>query len=324
MKRRGWFTSAAVVVGVMAWASIAQAQKNPPPPSPPQSGVIHACIKDPDHDGDGRVARIVAANERCGRRETRVTWNIAGPQGDTGPAGPAGPQGAKGDTGATGPAGPQGVAGNAGPIGPVGPAGPAGLTGAQGAKGDTGATGPAGPVGPAGAAGPQGAAGATGAMGPQGPTGPIGPAGPAGPRGLTGATGLQGPAGAVGPAGPSVWSNFYVDRSEDDLNAATVNASLVNPTQQFVTFCGFGYLPTGAPTYFVFGNSLLGVEFVGARPIVDAGADGSVFYGWALGLKNLDVYSRRIEISLTCLAISGMDRFTLTNRAGGFIEVEIP
>src|SRR5258706_3968633 len=66
--------------------------------------VIQACIKDPDHDGDGRLARIVAADEPCKARETRVTWSTTGPQG---------PKGAPGVAGTPGPAGIAGIAGPA-------------------------------------------------------------------------------------------------------------------------------------------------------------------------------------------------------------------
>src|SRR5436190_16929741 len=44
------------------------------------AATIEACINDPDHNGDGRLARIVAANEPCRRNETRVTWDAAGLQ----------------------------------------------------------------------------------------------------------------------------------------------------------------------------------------------------------------------------------------------------
>jgi hypothetical protein len=74
------------------------------------SHMIHACVQ----QGSQHV-RLVTANEPCRRPETRVTWNIVGPQG------PKGDPGVKGDTGA---AGEPGVKGDTGAPGPQGPAGP--------------------------------------------------------------------------------------------------------------------------------------------------------------------------------------------------------
>ena len=107
-------------------------------------GQIHACIKDPDGDGTGRVTRIVGENEPCKRGETRVTWNAVGaqgPQGDPGAAGAAGPNGATGPAGAPGPQGAAGATGAAGAAGARGPQGQAGLQGAQGPSGGVMPTG---------------------------------------------------------------------------------------------------------------------------------------------------------------------------------------
>jgi hypothetical protein len=72
-------------------------------------GVFEACMR-LDKDGDaGRLVRLVAADERCKKNETRIRWNATGPKG---PQGPAGPQGATGATGATGPQGPAGAPGS--------------------------------------------------------------------------------------------------------------------------------------------------------------------------------------------------------------------
>jgi len=68
--------------------------------------------------------RIVEQGERCKSQETRMSWSVEGPKGDTGAIGPQGP---KGETGATG------------------PAGAAGAPGAAGLKGDPGTDGAAGP-----------------------------------------------------------------------------------------------------------------------------------------------------------------------------------
>jgi len=48
---------------------------------------IHACLQDPDRDGDGRLVRIVSTSAPCKRKETRLTWNAKGPKGDRGPGG---------------------------------------------------------------------------------------------------------------------------------------------------------------------------------------------------------------------------------------------
>jgi len=122
-----------------------------------QSQPIQACV---NHRG-----KIVAIGATCGKKQTTLSWNIAGPQG---PIGPVGVQGARGPTGSVGAAG------------PTGPTGPVGLAGPVGPRGSTGPTGPTGPVGSAGAQGPQG------------------PAGPSGPAGATGATGATGTAGTSG------------------------------------------------------------------------------------------------------------------------------
>jgi hypothetical protein len=62
-----------------------------------QSSQLEACV----NQSNGTV-KIVAADERCGRRETRVVWNVAGPQGPEGARGPEGPQGPQGLPGADG------------------------------------------------------------------------------------------------------------------------------------------------------------------------------------------------------------------------------
>ena len=81
----GCLAAVAVVAGV------ALAQSEPP------STVIHAC----KHPSGGWL-RQVASAAQCRRRETAVSWNVAGAKGDKGdpgPAGPAGPAGPKGDSG---------------------------------------------------------------------------------------------------------------------------------------------------------------------------------------------------------------------------------
>ena len=57
------------------------------------SGLLDACI----NPGNGMM-RLVSATTACHANETRVEWNITGPQG---PQGPPGPQGPKGDPGSS-------------------------------------------------------------------------------------------------------------------------------------------------------------------------------------------------------------------------------
>jgi hypothetical protein len=78
----GCLAAVAVVAGV------ALAQSEPP------STVIHAC----KHPSGGWL-RQVSSPAQCRRRETAVSWNVAGEKGEKGDPGPAGPPGPKGDPG---------------------------------------------------------------------------------------------------------------------------------------------------------------------------------------------------------------------------------
>lgn len=64
--------------------------------------------------------RVIGEAQSCARSETRLSWNIQGPQGQQGPSGPAGA------IGPLGPQGAQGLPGREGPVGPQGPEGPSG------------------------------------------------------------------------------------------------------------------------------------------------------------------------------------------------------
>jgi hypothetical protein len=86
-------------------------------------GTISACV----HNGNGTLY----VKAKCGKKDSRITWNKVGTQGHTGTRGPAGPAG---------------HAGSAGPAGPPGPAGPQGPAGPRGTAGTTGPTGPTGVV----------------------------------------------------------------------------------------------------------------------------------------------------------------------------------
>jgi lamin tail-like protein len=87
---KGIFLAAAAAVAV-AVAGVALAQDSG------DTTVIHAC----KHPSGGWL-RQVSATTQCRRRETAVSWNVAGAKGDKGdpgPPGPAGPPGPKGDSG---------------------------------------------------------------------------------------------------------------------------------------------------------------------------------------------------------------------------------
>src|SRR5580693_1394570 len=81
-----------VVVSVVAGSLLMLV---PAPAIAQGSSIIYACLLsdgDRDHDRDrdpvdGRILRIVEANEACGRREVRISWNVVGAQGAPGPAG---------------------------------------------------------------------------------------------------------------------------------------------------------------------------------------------------------------------------------------------
>lgn len=137
-RTRGW-AAAGAVVALGLGGGVAAATM------PSQTEVISACV----NPSTGTLRLIDPATQTCKLKETALSWNQTGPQGE------AGPQGAQG---------PQGEAGPQGPQGEVGPQGP---------QGDVGAQGPQGEVGPQGEAGPRGD------VGPQGPQGDMGPAGPA-------------------------------------------------------------------------------------------------------------------------------------------------
>jgi len=56
-----------------------------PPVASAQTGVIDACVQQPQG-----LTRIVGATETCRQNEIRVQWNVVGPKGDQGPQGPPG------------------------------------------------------------------------------------------------------------------------------------------------------------------------------------------------------------------------------------------
>jgi hypothetical protein len=60
-------------------------------------GVLEACV-----NGGNGMMRLVASGTPCRPNETRVQWNVTGPQGPPGPAGPQGPVGPRGPAGTSG------------------------------------------------------------------------------------------------------------------------------------------------------------------------------------------------------------------------------
>lgn len=140
-----------ILVGGIATMFAAASLRAQSPTISPGDNVLYACVRLDRDANEGRLMRLVAANEPCRRDEVRIQWNVAGPagpKGDMGPAGsagPTGPQGPKGENGATGPAGPQGERGDPGPRGEKGD------PGEKGDKGDQGDPGPRGEQGPPGA-----------------------------------------------------------------------------------------------------------------------------------------------------------------------------
>ena len=45
---------------------------------------------------------LIALLSGCGKKETKIHWNVIGPEGPMGPVGPQGPKGQKGDIGTQG------------------------------------------------------------------------------------------------------------------------------------------------------------------------------------------------------------------------------
>src|SRR5436309_2300782 len=70
------------------------------------SGVVYACVQQ-----SSAQVRIINATETCRQSETRVSWNIVGPEGPKGDPGPPGSQGLPGAPGLQGPEGPSGLSG---------------------------------------------------------------------------------------------------------------------------------------------------------------------------------------------------------------------
>jgi hypothetical protein len=76
-----------VVAVALAFIFVKQVAASP-------SSVLDACI----NPGNGMM-RLVDASTACHNNESRVEWNVTGPQGPAGPQGPQGPQGLQGPAG---------------------------------------------------------------------------------------------------------------------------------------------------------------------------------------------------------------------------------
>jgi len=68
-----------IVAALFVVASGALAERATAQQIPAADGQFYACVR-MDRDGDeGRLTRLVAANEPCRRNEQRVHWGAAGP-----------------------------------------------------------------------------------------------------------------------------------------------------------------------------------------------------------------------------------------------------
>jgi len=89
---------------------------------------------------------VLRVSSKCTKDETKIKWNVTGPQGLQGEsglkgdAGPIGPQGEKGERGETGAQGAKGEPGAQGIKGDKGDTGAQGIQGLQGVRGETGLT----------------------------------------------------------------------------------------------------------------------------------------------------------------------------------------
>ena len=68
---------------------------------PAGDGTFYACVRMDRDSAEGKVARLVAANEPCRRNETRIHWSQTGPQGAPGTNGTNGAPGTNGMDGAS-------------------------------------------------------------------------------------------------------------------------------------------------------------------------------------------------------------------------------
>ncbi len=87
--RRAGIAGLGLVAVVLLMVPTTRVAANPP-------GVLDACI----NPGNGMM-RLVDASTACHNNESRVEWNVTGPQGPQGPAGPQGPQGPQGPAGSS-------------------------------------------------------------------------------------------------------------------------------------------------------------------------------------------------------------------------------
>jgi uncharacterized repeat protein (TIGR02543 family) len=92
VRSRSLLVAAAVIAGGLVSGTVAVAGV------PDDSGVIHSCYS----QAKGTWHPIDSPAQKCGKGETALSWNQAGPAGPTGPMGPVGPAGPAGPTGPAG------------------------------------------------------------------------------------------------------------------------------------------------------------------------------------------------------------------------------
>ncbi len=194
----------------------------------PSDGVFYACLRVDRDQEEGRLVRLVSADERCNRGEQRVHWNVVGPQGPQGPAGTPGVPGLPG---------PRGADGQPGTRGPQGPEGPQGVSVAM----STEAASFCGVVGGVKLTLVDGTGQPVPNVDPQFVCN--GAPGAPGEPGQPGAQGLQGPQGAEGPAGPSAAFK-------------QVNVTPFNVTPAAASAGAIGYTVPSAGTVLVTGTGL--------------------------------------------------------------------
>jgi hypothetical protein len=122
----------AVATGLAATTGLSVVPGVGAAPAGAATAKIFACYS----DSTGEMFRVTST-KNCPTGETKISWNVEGPQGAQGKTG------AQGREGKTGAKGPQGSAGAQGPQGVRGPQGPQGKAGAQGAPGPQGPPGAA-------------------------------------------------------------------------------------------------------------------------------------------------------------------------------------
>src|SRR5262245_52937210 len=120
-RQTAWAVASFVVAIITAVNPIAARAQSASTAKTVPNNVIYACvISDGRWDGDpddGRLVRLVDANQACRRGEVRIHWNVEGPIGPRGATGAQGLPGLPGAAGAPGAPGPAGAPGAPGATG---------------------------------------------------------------------------------------------------------------------------------------------------------------------------------------------------------------